>query len=154
MLRPEQNVRAERDALRRGPWPESTCEGRASAAANLSGGRVKACDLCPRALPGNLDPAAVALRDDEASLAQLVRDHYVERIIDRAAFMAAKKHIDERIDERRSLVARAGPMSWLRDAGAVHRERERRDLTWRREMLRAWCAWSSRPPAVTDTRTG
>jgi DNA invertase Pin-like site-specific DNA recombinase len=86
-----------------------------------------------------VDPTAVllALRQDEANLAQLVHDHYVERIIDRAAFIAAKKHLDERIDERRTLVARAGPMSWLRDTGAAHREWERRDLTWRREMLRA-----------------
>jgi len=86
-----------------------------------------------------VDPTAVllALRDDEANLAQLVRDHYVERIIGRGAFMAAKKQLDERIDQRRALVARAGPMSWLRAVGAVHAEWERRDLTWRREMLRA-----------------
>src|SRR5258706_1335634 len=62
-----------------------------------------------------VDPTAVllALRNDEENLAQLVRDHYLERIIDRPAFMAAKKQLDERIDERRALVARAGPMSWL-----------------------------------------
>ncbi len=86
-----------------------------------------------------VDPTAVllALREDEANLAQLVRDHYVERIINRAAFMAAKKQLDARIDEQRARVARVGPMSWLRDTGALHAEWERRDLTWRREMLRA-----------------
>src|SRR5205807_5411449 len=62
-----------------------------------------------------VDPTAVllALRDDEANLAQLVQDHYVERIIDRAALMAAKKHLDERMDERRTLVARSAANSSL-----------------------------------------
>lgn len=53
--------------------------------------------------------AASTLRDDEKALEQLARDHYADRIIGRAEFLAARSSLDARIETaRRRLSAEVG----------------------------------------------
>jgi site-specific DNA recombinase len=47
-----------------------------------------------------------AIRDDEAALEQLARDHFVDRVISRSEFISARKAIEDRIESARRRLAR------------------------------------------------
>ena len=94
-----------------------------------------------RALEGDAGAteALQGLREDEAALEQLAKDHYVERTISRPAFLAAKVELEKRITSARRRVARAssrlGKLPTSEDA--LRKEWERRDTAWRRSVLEA-----------------
>lgn len=50
-------------------------------------------------------PTVARLRDDEAALEDLARDHYAERIIGRAEYLAARKALEARIEAARRRLA-------------------------------------------------
>lgn len=50
-------------------------------------------------------PTVARLRDDEAALEDLARDHYVDRIIGRAEYLAARKALEGRIETARRRLA-------------------------------------------------
>jgi site-specific DNA recombinase len=81
------------------------------------------------------------LRADEASLEQLVHDHYVDQIIGRSDFVAAHDALTSRIDEaRRSFAeqASAGVVAALPGAGKQLRaDWEGADLDRRRSIIGA-----------------
>jgi len=81
------------------------------------------------------------LREDEASLEQLVHDHYVDRIVGRSDFVAAHDALTLRIDEaRRSFAeqASAGIVAALPGAGKQLRaDWEGADLDRRRSIIGA-----------------
>ena len=58
---------------------------------------------------------AAALYVDEQALEQLHVDHYVDRIIDRAGFIVAKRALEERITRAREQLARRSRRSLLAD---------------------------------------
>lgn len=84
------------------------------------------------------DGLRARVRDDEASLAQLTRDHYVERILPRAAFLVARDELEARIAADRRLLERQGGSMLASVLGAVENAREQwnaRDIEWRRAFL-------------------
>lgn len=68
---------------------------------------------------GNADAAELtsAISEDEATLEQLARDHFADRVLSRSEYLAAKVAIDRRLDENRSMLARSARTSAL--AGLV-----------------------------------
>lgn len=52
-------------------------------------------------------PLLAAVQREEAAIEQLARDHYVERVIDRSAFLAAQEGLRRRLEEARSALAKA-----------------------------------------------
>jgi site-specific DNA recombinase len=82
---------------------------------------------------------AMLLREDEAALEQLTKDHYVEHLISRPAFMAAKRDLDERIAQRRLKLAQSSsPLAALTGAtGSLAALWEERGAAWRRSVLEA-----------------
>jgi hypothetical protein len=82
-----------------------------------------------------------AIRDDEAGLEQLSKDHYVDRLIGRSEFLAARDALNARLEENRRRVARTngrGALAGLVGAGEqVRGEWESRDLDWRRAVIGA-----------------
>lgn len=80
------------------------------------------------------------LREDETALAQLTKDHYVDRAIPRAAFLAAKDALDARIAVTREEVAKQATPALSApqgDADALRREWQERGGAWRRSVLEA-----------------
>lgn len=89
---------------------------------------------------GEVQRLLAGLREDEAALEQLTKDHYVERAITRPAFMAAKDALDARIAAARQAVARqASPVltAPVGDAEALRAEWGSRGAAWRRSVLEA-----------------
>lgn len=89
---------------------------------------------------GKGDATLTRLREDESALAQLTKDHYVERSITRPAFMAAKDALDERIlVARRTLAQEASAVAAapLGDPDALRQEWDARGVAWRRSVLEA-----------------
>lgn len=83
---------------------------------------------------GNITAELLAQRADEARAEQLAKDHYVNGIIDRQTFVRTLRALESRMDARRAVIARAGPLDALR-ATDVRAEWERHNLTWQRSML-------------------
>ncbi len=81
------------------------------------------------------------LRDDEAALEQLARDHYVDRRIGRAQFLAAHDALEARIaeiDRKLAAVSSASVVQSLPGSGAELRARwGAGDLDWRRSVIDA-----------------
>lgn len=83
------------------------------------------------------DPEAIeaGLHADRAALDQLARDHYVDRLIGRSEFLAARKPLQVRVAEAEAALARsrrkATPDVPADLAGAWEAE----DVEWRRKML-------------------
>lgn len=81
-----------------------------------------------------------AIRADEEALAQLTRDHYVLRLIDRAMFFAAADPLKASIAENRAKLAKRNGRSILDDvrSGAPLRERwDTATFEWKRDVLLA-----------------
>lgn len=97
--------------------------------------------MVAQALEGSagVSEAMASLREDEAALEQLTKDHYVERTIPRPALLAAKAELEERIAAARRRIARAAtPLTKLPTTeSALRQEWERRDTAWRRSVLEA-----------------
>lgn len=95
------------------------------------------------------------LREDEAALEQLTKDHYVDRTIPRPAFLAAKDALEARISAAKVEVARtASPLLAAApgDAEALLVEWQRRGPAWRRSVLDAVVRRITVAPATTRGR--
>jgi DNA invertase Pin-like site-specific DNA recombinase len=79
------------------------------------------------------------LRDDEAALEQLARDHYIERIISRAEYLGARSGLEERIASTRGRLARRSTTPFLADlpsgGEAVRAAWEAHQVDWRRRLV-------------------
>jgi hypothetical protein len=79
------------------------------------------------------------LRDDEAALEQLARDHCIERIISRAEYLAARSGLEERIASTRGRLARRSTTRFLADllsgGEAVRAAWEAHQVDWRRRLV-------------------
>jgi hypothetical protein len=82
-----------------------------------------------------------ALQADEDALVQLASDHYVERVIGRAEFLAARDALEAHITDARGRMARQNGSGMLADvAGLTDRLRDHwqsETLDWRRAVLAA-----------------
>lgn len=80
-----------------------------------------------------------ALRQDEATLEELARDHYVDRTISKSEFLAARGAIEGRIKAAQrelSRSAKAGVLASVpRDGGALAKAWDVRGLDWKRSVL-------------------
>lgn len=80
------------------------------------------------------------LREDETSLEQLMKDHYVDRTLPRPAFLSIKDSLEARIEATREQVARHASTALTapcEDAEALEREWRARGPAWRRSVLEA-----------------
>lgn len=89
-----------------------------------------------------LDPeASTQLRADEEALQQLATDHYVDRLLSRAEYLAARTALEERIEATRRAIAEAVRAPVLRDLStdpATLRARwDAADVDWRRALTGA-----------------
>jgi site-specific DNA recombinase len=93
--------------------------------------RIEADDVTA----GRLDE----LREDEQALEQLARDHYVEHLIGRAEFLAARDALHARVEEARASLSKPAGSAMLRefgDDGARAREAwATGDVEWRRQLV-------------------
>ena len=82
-----------------------------------------------------------SIRSDEEALEQLSRDHYVDKVIGRAEFFAARDAIQARLDANRASLARRSGREMLgRVAGAseqVARQWQDASLDWKRAVIAA-----------------
>ncbi len=82
---------------------------------------------------------AAALAVDEAALEQLARDHYVDRLIGRAEFLAARDELHGRVEAARTRLSRPAAPSMLRELAeggvSVRDAWEAGDVEWRRQLL-------------------
>jgi site-specific DNA recombinase len=82
-----------------------------------------------------------ALREDQDALEQLHRDLYVDRVIDRAGFLAAKGALDDRVEATKRRLGQVGRAAVLASttsgAEQARKEWDRRDLHWRRALVGA-----------------
>jgi DNA invertase Pin-like site-specific DNA recombinase len=96
-----------------------------------------------RAAGRNDDEAGILeqIRIDEQSLEQLALDHYVERVIDRPAFLAAKAALESRLSASRRALSRhtkAGLLVSLPSGSdALRAAWESHDTVWRRALVGA-----------------
>lgn len=83
------------------------------------------------------NPADVeaGLLADRAALEQLARDHYVDRLIDRAEFMAARKPLQERVAQAESDIARSRRRSGLSVPADIQGSWNAADVEGRRHFL-------------------
>jgi hypothetical protein len=83
-----------------------------------------------------------ALHADEAALEQLHVDHYVDRIIDRAGFIVAKRALEERISKAREELARRSRSMLLADlppgAAAARAAWDRQDIEWHHAFVKVF----------------
>jgi hypothetical protein len=85
------------------------------------------------------DGLAEAVAQDEAALEQLAVDHYSEKIIGRAEYLAARSAIQVRLDaNRRTLAHRTGSdlLGVPSGAEAVRAAWNANDIVWRRALVR------------------
>jgi hypothetical protein len=79
------------------------------------------------------------LQEDQRALDQLAVDHYAERVIDRAGFLAAKGALEARMEATKRHLGQASRTAVLatatRGADVLRREWARRDLHWRRALV-------------------
>lgn len=80
-----------------------------------------------------------ALREAENSLEQLAKDHYVERLLTRPEFLAAREGLEGQIESyKRQLDRSHSPLAGLPGGDAAVRAHwTKRGLTWRRALLDA-----------------
>ena len=82
-----------------------------------------------------------AIRNDEEALEQLSRDHYVEKLISRTEFFAARDGLQTRLEANRARLARKSGQEMLHQVVGAGREVERRwptaSLGWKRAVLSA-----------------
>lgn len=92
------------------------------------------------------------LEEDERALEQLAVDHYAERLIDRAGFLAAKEVVERRLDANRAALARLTRTEILLSvpsgAEALRSAWAERDIVWRRAVLRTVLERVTLNPAV------
>ncbi len=86
-----------------------------------------------------LGQALEALRVDEETLTQLARDHYADRIITRAEYLAARSAVEDRIDVNRGVIQQHHAAATLVDipsgGEATRTAWADNDLEWRRALL-------------------
>lgn len=78
------------------------------------------------------------LRADEQALEQLARDHYVEHLIGRGEYLAARDELHARVEAARANLAKPAGSPMLRGLGDAARVRaawESGDLDWRRQLI-------------------
>jgi DNA invertase Pin-like site-specific DNA recombinase len=80
------------------------------------------------------DAVADRLLEDRRALERLARDFYVERAITDAEFAAARSALTDRIEQAERSLSRGGGV--VIDPASVRAEWERRDLDWRRSLVR------------------
>jgi site-specific DNA recombinase len=90
------------------------------------------------------DPRVAALdaqvAADEDAMLQLSRDHYVERLIGREEFLAARRPLEERIaanNERLARLRQREILATMAPGERVAEHWERADISWQRSLLRA-----------------
>lgn len=86
------------------------------------------------------DELLATLRDDEAALEQLAKDHYVEKMLSRPEYLAARAGLEERVQATRRRLARseASVLSRLpRGEDELRRLWTKRTVDWRRAVLKA-----------------
>ena len=87
------------------------------------------------------DGLIASIRDDEEALDQLSRDHYVEKVITRTEFFAARDGIQSRLESNRMRLARKSGGKVLREVAGAGRDVEARWPTatfeWKRAVLAA-----------------
>ncbi len=92
---------------------------------------------------GDVDQSELfdSLRDDEAGLEQLARDHYADKIISRAEFLAARNAIEGRMEAtRRKLASLEGGRALTHvpsNSEALRSAWQDKGLDWQRALLRA-----------------
>lgn len=89
---------------------------------------------------GDGGPALLeALRDDEAALEQLAKDHYVEKLLSRPEYLAAREGLEERIaGHRRALDRQHTPLADLPSTEEELRAHwTKRGVTWRKALVEA-----------------
>lgn len=99
-----------------------------------------------RRATGTTDAQVDGLREDEDALEQLSRDHYVDRIIGRPEFMAARPLLEERIaSARRQLATRDGTSAIRGVVGSARKLWPAMSFDRRRALLSA---------VIEDVRVG
>jgi site-specific DNA recombinase len=79
-----------------------------------------------------------SIQEDEKALEQLALDHYVDHIIDRAPFLAAKEALEARVEASRRTLARRDRVPTLESVSGAETLRKawnERDLFWRRALV-------------------
>lgn len=105
--------------------------------------RLQGVDLATYLRPTETDAGALlaTIREDEAALEQLARDHYTERRISRAEFFAARDALEARIRTNRERVRRNASAGVLADAVSAGDKIRARwveaSLDWRRAVIGA-----------------
>ena len=89
---------------------------------------------------GSADDEDVAtLRADEQALEQLARDHYVDHVIERPEYLAARDVLHARVTAIRERLAKPASGTLLRelarDGTAIRAAWEGGDLAWRRQLV-------------------
>lgn len=85
----------------------------------------------------DVEPMMAALSAAEADLAQLSKDHYVNKLIGRPAYLAANDELETRVEVLRRRISES--RSELRGVDLEHvaDEWESKSLSWRQSVLRA-----------------
>ena len=91
----------------------------------------------PAAVDDDLAAREAGLVADRAALEQLARDHYVDRLIDRAEFLAARKPLQERIAEAEAAIARGRRHATPDVPADMEQAWECEDVEGRRKFLAA-----------------
>jgi DNA invertase Pin-like site-specific DNA recombinase len=80
------------------------------------------------------------IREDELALEQLARDHYVDKLIGRSEFLAARDELHARVEAARARLAAPAGAALLRDierAETIRSAWASGDLDWRRQFVAA-----------------
>lgn len=77
------------------------------------------------------------LREDESALEQLAKDHYVEKMLSRPEYLAAREALEERVQGWRRELARSSSVLAGLPSGdeALRAHWTKRPLSWRRALL-------------------
>lgn len=83
--------------------------------------------------------AMAALREDEAALEQLGKDHYVDRSVPRPQYLSLKAQLEKRIRAGQATIQRASSqlLAMPHDVETLRAEWETRSPEWRRSVLEA-----------------
>lgn len=92
------------------------------ALAALESGELEA-QIRARAVEADLEPDLDVLRTDEAALETLSRDFYVDRVISRPEYLAAREALQARIEDARRSMVRRSATAAIGLAGGTARER-------------------------------
>lgn len=127
--------------------------------------RVDSPELAAAISGGEYEGAAAellqAIADDEAALERASHDHYVDRITDRATFVAVSQTLQQRIAARRRQLIRVSTRQAAAEWAGRGAELERRwaaaQLPWKRAVLDAYIesitvGWGTKMPGFEEAR--